>query len=254
MRKVCIILPFVLIAGMLCACSSDENNDLTNGVTKDHEASYDSTIITSDSTITGTWVLDIISPLEGNDISIPSECKDLFIFNSNGKVKVIRNVNTYYCFLNEGEYEYSYDKVKQEIKIKGDTWVCIISDDKMSMRVLPNDIYVKSAIFTKIKSTIIGSWELETVLFTFGGNKGIPIGSRDLYLFTSDGKVKVIKHSTNSYFLNEGEYDYTFDEEKQEIMINGKLRKCTITDGKMTMSGDANAYSDTTIAYIFTKN
>ena len=27
MRKLCIILPFVLIAGMLCACSSDENED-----------------------------------------------------------------------------------------------------------------------------------------------------------------------------------------------------------------------------------
>lgn len=32
MRKPCVILPFVLIAGMLCACSSDESDDLTNDV------------------------------------------------------------------------------------------------------------------------------------------------------------------------------------------------------------------------------
>ena len=249
MRKLCIILPFVLIAGMLCACSSDEND-----VTKDHEASGDFAIAIADSTITGTWVLDMISPLDGNDITIPSECKDLYIFSSNGKVKVVRNVNAYYCFLNEGEYEYSYNKVKQEIKIKGDTWVCNFSDDKRSMRVVPGDNYVESAAFTKIKSSITGSWELETVLYYYGGNKEIPAGSRDLYLFTSDGKVKVIKHYSDSDFLNEGEYDYTFDAEKQEITINGKRRKCTITDGKMTVSGDSNAYTDTTVAFIFTKN
>ena len=86
-------------------------------MTKDHETLNDSAIAIADSTITGTWVLDMISPLDGNDITIPSECKDLYIFSSNGKVKVVRNVNAYYCFLNEREYEYSYDKVKQEIKI-----------------------------------------------------------------------------------------------------------------------------------------
>ena len=32
MRKVCIILPFVLIAGMLCACSSDDDSNLNEDI------------------------------------------------------------------------------------------------------------------------------------------------------------------------------------------------------------------------------
>ena len=101
---------------------------------------------------------------------------------------------------------------------------------------------------------ILGTWELERVLRAFGGDEDvIPPKNRDIYIFGSNGKVYVTSNNRYSYFLETGEYDYLCETGKQEIMINGKLRNCSISSGKMTISGDINAYSDGVIAFVFTK-
>ena len=101
--------------------------------------------------------------------------------------------------------------------------------------------------------SIIGTWELETVSWVFGGDNVIPNENRDVYIFGTDGRVKVVKNNDYSFFLEEGEYDYYYDKEKQELKINGKQRSCTISNGKMSISGDSDAYTDTTISFIFKK-
>jgi hypothetical protein len=103
-------------------------------------------------------------------------------------------------------------------------------------------------------SAILGEWELDTVCFVFGGDYKVPTGKRDTYLFGPNGKVRVVRGDLdNSFFLREGEYDYFYDEIKQEIEINGKMRSCIISDGTMSISGDASAFNDSTTKYILKK-
>lgn len=104
---------------------------------------------------------------------------------------------------------------------------------------------------TTSSSAILGEWELDTVCFVFGGDYKVPTGKRDTYLFGPNGKVRVVRGDwDDSFFLGEGEYDYFYDETKQEIEINGKMRSCIISDGTIAISGDASAFNDSTTKFI----
>ena len=97
---------------------------------------------------------------------------------------------------------------------------------------------------TTSSSAILGEWELDTVCFVFGDDYKVPTGKRDTYLFGPNGKVRVVRGDwDDSFFLGEGEYDYFYDETKQEIEINGKMRSCIISDGTIAISGDASAFN-----------
>ena len=100
-------------------------------------------------------------------------------------------------------------------------------------------------------SAILGEWELETVCFVFGDDYKVPTGKRNTYLFGPNGKVQVVRGDWDELlFLEEGQYDYSYDEIKQEIEINGEMRSCIISDGTMVISGDASAFNDSTTKYI----
>jgi hypothetical protein len=104
---------------------------------------------------------------------------------------------------------------------------------------------------TTSSSAILGEWELDTVCFVFGDDYKVPTGKRDTYLFGPNGKVRVVRGDwDDSFFLGEGEYDYFYDETKQEIEINGKMRSCIISDGTIAISGDASAFNDSTTKFI----
>jgi len=104
---------------------------------------------------------------------------------------------------------------------------------------------------TTSSSAILGEWELDTVCFVFGDDYKVPTGKRDTYLFGPNGKVRVVRGDwDDSFFLGEGEYDYFYDETKQEIEINGKMRSCIISDGTIEISGDASAFNDSTTKFI----
>lgn len=104
---------------------------------------------------------------------------------------------------------------------------------------------------TTSSSAILGEWELDTVCFVFGDDYKVPTGKRDTYLFGTNGKVRVVRGDwDDSFFLGEGEYDYFYDETKQEIEINGKMRSCIISDGTIAISGDASAFNDSTTKFI----
>ena len=104
---------------------------------------------------------------------------------------------------------------------------------------------------TTSASAILGEWELDTVCFVFGDDYKVPTGKRDTYLFGPNGKVRVVRGDwDDSFFLGEGEYDYFYDETKQEIEINGKMRSCIISDGTIAISGDASAFNDSTTKFI----
>lgn len=102
-----------------------------------------------------------------------------------------------------------------------------------------------------VPSAILGEWELDTVCFVFGDEHKVPAGKRDTYLFGPNGKVQVVRGDWDDlFFLGEGEYDYFYDEIKQEIEINGKKRTCIISDSTMAISGNASAFNDSTTKYI----
>ena len=104
---------------------------------------------------------------------------------------------------------------------------------------------------TTSSSAILGEWELDTVCFVFGDDYKVPTGKRDTYLFGPNGKVRVVRGDwDDSFFLGEGEYDYFYDETKQEIEINGKMRSCIISDGTIAIGGDASAFNDSTTKFI----
>ena len=104
--------------------------------------------------------------------------------------------------------------------------------------------------------SIVGTWELKTLCYP-GSNVEIPLDKRDLFIFSSSGQVKVIK-KMRSFFPNfpneDGEYDYSYDKEKQIILLCGKTRKCIITDDEMNIdSGLASADSEPIQNYLFIK-
>ena len=85
-------------------------------------------------------------------------------------------------------------------------------------------------------NTIVGIWELKTFC-PFGNDEiTIPSKRRDIYYFLSSGKVRVVRNNDEYTMLKDGEFDYSYDQEKQVIMIDGQRRKCELSDGKMHMS------------------
>ena len=103
-------------------------------------------------------------------------------------------------------------------------------------------------------NSIIGEWEFDTVRYPFYIEKKLPTESRDLYHFYTNGKVKVVRKFHDALlFLNEGVYDYFYDSSKQEIIINGQSRNCTISDGVMTISGEFSAYKESITGFVLTK-
>lgn len=85
-------------------------------------------------------------------------------------------------------------------------------------------------------NSIIGAWELETLLGAFSIKVEIPSGHRDLYIFNSNGKVKCIintKSDVPHLLKEDGIYDYSYDEEKQIIIINRETYSCFVSDDEM---------------------
>ena len=69
---------------------------------------------------------------------------------------------------------------------------------------------------------IVGTWELVS-FYTIVGHYEVPEDERDLFVFGSDRKVKVIKKLKRPYlplFPNEdGEFDYSYNKGKQKIQF-----------------------------------
>ena len=110
------------MSALLLLCLAGCSNDA------DDEQSY--------SDIVGTWELVAYYSITGYH-EIPAGERDLFLFGSDQKVKVTikKWKNRYFpLFPNEdGVYDYSYNKEKQEIHFFGIERDCIISDDEMRM-------------------------------------------------------------------------------------------------------------------------
>ena len=103
-------------------------------------------------------------------------------------------------------------------------------------------------------SEIIGIWELKTLRYG-GDDIDLPSEQRDVYRFYYNGKVKVILKTKGftGFPKEDGEYDYSYDKEKQMIKFEGeKARKCIISDGKMYIDGYHEAYKDGITEFIFT--
>ena len=70
-------------------------------------------------------------------------------------------------------------------------------------------------------SDIVGTWEL-VAYYSITGYHEIPAGERDLFLFGSDRKVKVIKKMKPRYFPlfpnEDGVYDYSYNKDDEMRM------------------------------------
>ena len=104
---------------------------------------------------------------------------------------------------------------------------------------------------------IVGTWEL-VAYYSITGYHEIPAGERDLFLFGSDRKVKVIKKMKPRYFPlfpnEDGVYDYSYNKEKQEIHFFGIERDCIIMDDEMRMEGNHSDHDGVEVFwYIFIK-
>ena len=138
MRKVLFGLGILLSVGLFCACSSDD--ELLNGNEEKKGGELDSWFndtdkksISDPNSIIGTWELHIISDLTTDtDVELSLGQGDLYMFNSNGKVKAVKRTKYLPEFPGEdGEYDYSYDKEKQVLQLCGITWHCVISGGEM---------------------------------------------------------------------------------------------------------------------------
>ena len=89
-------------------------------------------------------------------------------------------------------------------------------------------------------NSIIGVWELKTLCYP-EGNREIPSDYRDLFIFSSSGKVTVVIKKVKPLYPDlpneDGEYDYSYDKEKQMMQFWGKTRGCIISDGEMRIEG-----------------
>lgn len=89
---------------------------------------------------------------------------------------------------------------------------------------------------------ITGTWELKTICFPEfpESNCEMPPDSRDVFIFSLNGKVKVfLKRDFKCGDLpnKDGEYDYSYSKEKQEIQLCGETLKCVVSDSEMSMIG-----------------
>lgn len=87
---------------------------------------------------------------------------------------------------------------------------------------------------------IVGTWELKTLCYPEGDTE-IPIGNRDMFTFNSNEKVKVVIRKGKPLYPDlpneDGEYDYSYDKDRQIIQLCGKTLKCIISSGEMHIEG-----------------
>lgn len=128
MKKLVFIFSVLIAAFFVIGCSNDDQPNVRLSETDQHYASDPNSII-------GTWELKMLRYSE-DDSEMPLDQRDIFVFNSKGKVKVIKKmISLFSDFPNEdGEYDYSFDKEKQIIQLCGVTRECIISDGEMYIK------------------------------------------------------------------------------------------------------------------------
>jgi hypothetical protein len=109
-------------------------------------------------------------------------------------------------------------------------------------------------------SDIVGTWELVAYCVPCFDDEvfELPEAERDLFMFGSDRKVKVIKKMKPRYFPlfpnEDGVYDYSYNKEKQEIHFFGIERDCIIMDDEMRMEGNHSDHDGVEVFwYIFIK-
>ena len=89
-------------------------------------------------------------------------------------------------------------------------------------------------------NSIIGTWELKMLCYP-EGDREIPSDDRDLFMFSTNGKVKIVIKKGKPLYPDlpneDGEYDYFYDKEKQTIQLCSETLKCIISDGEMHMEG-----------------
>jgi hypothetical protein len=90
-------------------------------------------------------------------------------------------------------------------------------------------------------NSIIGTWELKTLCYP-EGDWEIPSENRDLFMFYINGKMKVVIKKGKPLYPDlpneDGEYNYSYDKEKQIIQLCGETLKCIISNGEMSIEGD----------------
>jgi hypothetical protein len=105
---------------------------------------------------------------------------------------------------------------------------------------MPNDKLGETGKIAVPDSIIIGTWELKTLYYP-DFVREIPLDERDLFMFSSYGKVKVVIKKGKPLYPDlpneDGEYDYSYDKEKQIIQLCGETLKCMISDGEMHLEG-----------------
>lgn len=114
----------------------------------------------------------------------------------------------------------------------------------------------KDRVTSSNSNSIIGTWALHTLVFPGGDLKEVSPNKRDVYTFCSNGRLIVTKFMNDNMpeFPNEdGEYNYSYDIEKQIILLCGKTRKCIISDGEMHIEGYHWAASEPVQEFIFIK-
>ena len=126
------------------------------------------------------------------------------------------------------------------MKKKNVLWICVVLMMAFGMSSCSNDDSIEGQNDPASESSIVGTWELKTLCYP-DGNTEISSDQRDIFMFNQSGKVKVfIKKGKPLYpdLPNEdGEYDYSYDREKQIIQLCGKTLKCIISGGDMHMEG-----------------
>ena len=93
---------------------------------------------------------------------------------------------------------------------------------------------------TPSDSSIIGTWELKTVCYP-EGNHDISLDDRDLFMFDLNGKVNVVIKKGKPLYPDlpnvDGEYDYSYDKEKQIIQLCEETLNCIIAGDEMHIEG-----------------
>ena len=108
---------------------------------------------------------------------------------------------------------------------------------------------------------IVGTWELIAFCVPNADKYvyEVPEGERNLFVFGSDRKVKVIrKWETKIHFPlfpnEDGVFDYSYDKGKQKIHFFGVERDCIILDNEMRMEGNHSDHDGMEVDwYIFKK-
>ena len=113
-------------------------------------------------------------------------------------------------------------------------------NDSISNEELPNGSYSETDRKAAADSIIVGTWELKTICYP-EGNTEIPVDDRDLFIFGSNGKVKVVIRIARPLYPDlpnrDGEYDYSYDMENQILQLCGKPLKCVVSDDEMHIEG-----------------